>query len=538
MIAKTTFIRQVLLVSSLFLTSVLAMAQTILTTDSKLETVTVYSQGASMKHTTPTTSIPQGNSELVINQIARQVNTESIRVLSNNKNLKIHSVSFERDYITSEENKSSSYLTLKKEYEKENDNLQSKIAKRKSEEGALSMLEANKQIGGSAGVTQTNLSNMLQFYRKEYNKISENLIQLKKEEEEQRKIVDKLAKQLAESGGGNSNAGQLVLRLYSDKAIDASFEIDYYTYQVNWTPSYEVRVDDIAKPMDLVYNANLSQQTGIDWEQVRLNFSSGNPNSNNNPPILNTWWVSFRPEYDQMPVLKRQLSNATMGQLEIIEDKEESFDNAMATVETSQLQTSFVIETPYDVYTNKKPIAIPLQNYELPATYTYYSVPSKHDAAFLLAKVSDWEQYNLLPGQAQLIVDQQYAGSSYINPNATTDTLEISLGKDERIITTRKRVDEKGSKPSFLGNTQRRSYTYEIELRNTRKEAATIEVKEQFPVATEKDIEIKLDQVSGAQVNSEKGELTWKLNLKPNETTKLIVSYTVSYPKGKYLSGL
>src|SRR5690625_471059 len=537
MIAKITSLKHVLLVSSLFLTSALAVAQTILTTDSKLESVTVYSQGASMQHTTPTTSIPKGNSELVINQIARQVNAESIRVLSNNKNIKIHSVSFERDYITSEENKSSSYLALKNEYEKENDVLKSKIAKRKSEEGALSMLEANKQIGGSNGVTQANLTNMLQFYRKEFNKISENLIQLKKEEEEQRKIVDKLAKQLEESGGGNTNAGQLVLRLYSDKASDASFTIDYYTYQVNWTPSYEIRVDDIAKPMDLVYNANLSQQTGIDWDQVALNFSSGNPNRNNNPPVLNTWWVSFRPEYNQMPVLKGQRSNAAMGRIEVMEE-EVSFDDAMATVETSQLQTSFVIETPYDVYTNKKPIAIPLQNYELPADYTYYSVPSRHDAAFLIAKVSDWEQYNLLPGQAQLIVDQQYAGNSYINPNATTDTLEISLGKDERIITTRKRIDEKGSRPSFLGNTQRRSYTYEIELRNTRKEAAAIEVKELFPVSTEKDIEIKLDQVSGAQVNSEKGELTWKLNLKPNETTKLIVSYTVSYPKGKYLSGL
>lgn len=537
MIAKITSLKHVLLVSSLFLTSALAVAQTILTTDSKLESVTVYSQGASMQHTTPTTSIPKGNSELVINQIARQVNAESIRVLSNNKNIKIHSVSFERDYITSEENKSSSYLALKREYEKENDLLESKIAKRKSEEGALSMLEANKQIGGSNGVTQANLTNMLQFYRKEFNKISENLIQLKKEEEEQRKIVDKLAKQLEESGGGNTNAGQLVLRLYSDKASDASFTIDYYTYQVNWTPSYEIRVDDIAKPMDLVYNANLSQQTGIDWDQVALNFSSGNPNRNNNPPVLNTWWVSYRPEQN-IPSVKEMRATAVRGSLKLAEEESVSYDNAMATVESSQLQTSFVIETPYDVYTNKKPIAIPLQNYELPATYTYYSVPSRHDAAFLLAKVSDWEQYNLLPGQAQLIVDQQYAGSSYINPNATTDTLEISLGKDDRIVTTRKRIDEKGSKPSFLGNTQKRSYTYEIELRNTRKEAAAIEVKELFPVSTEKDIEIKLDQVSGAQVNSEKGELTWKLNLKPNETKKLIVSYTVSYPKGKYLLGL
>ena len=108
MIAKSISIHQVLLVASLFLTFPSAMAQTILSTNSRLESVTIYSQGASMHHTTQTTTIPKGSSELVINQIARQVNPESIRVLSNNKNIKIHSVSFERDYITSEENKSSS----------------------------------------------------------------------------------------------------------------------------------------------------------------------------------------------------------------------------------------------------------------------------------------------------------------------------------------------------------------------------------------------------------------------------------------------
>ncbi|HLW15300.1 MAG TPA: DUF4139 domain-containing protein [Flavobacteriaceae bacterium] len=534
----TITIKHFLLAASLLFSSTFVNAQTVLTTDSKLETVTIYSQGASMHHTTLPTSIPKGSSELVINQIARQVNPESIRILSKDKSIKIHSVSFEHDYITSEENKSSSYLALKKEHEKQLDLLQSKTIARESEESTLSMLEANKNIGGANGISQSNLTNMLNYYRKEYKNLSDNLIKLKKEEEKQQKVVEKLAKQLAESGGENANAGQLVVNLYSDTALETSFEIDYYTYNVGWEPSYEIRVDDLEQPMNLVYNANLSQHTGIDWQQVSLNFSNGNPNINNNPPTLNTWWVSYRPENTNMPTSTYNRTMALKGSVENFALDEVVAESSMATVVSSQLQTSFVINTPYDVYTNKKPLAIQLQNYELPASYTYYSVPSKHEAAFLIAKVSDWEQYNLLPGQAQLIVDQLYAGKSYINPTATSDTLQISLGKDERIHTKRKRIDEKGSKPSFLGNTQKRSYTYEIELRNTRKEAATIEVKELFPVSTEKDIVVKLDQISGAKVNSEKGELTWKLDLKPNETKKILISYTISYPKGKNVLGL
>lgn len=524
-----------LLICSLLMHVSITTAQEISTTDSKLNEVTIYSYGANMKHTTSSNTIPSGISELVINQVARQLNPESIRIVSSNKDVKIQSVSFERDYISSANNKSSSYLSLKEEYEKAKELLSTKTTERLSEESILSLLEANKNFGGNNGITPTSMTNMMTYYKREYKKLLNTIILLKEEETKQKKIVDNLAKQLTEAGGENANAGQLVLTLYSDKAVKTDFEIEYYTQNVSWSPSYEIRVDNLNEPVDLTYNANLAQQTGIDWQQIPLRFSSGQPHTNNNIPQLDTWWISYMPEYNAPPAppilmqssLKRGYTNSVL---------EESMDTAR--VEESQLQTSFVIATPYDVYTNKKSIAIELKQYELPAEYTYYSIPSKQKAAFLVAKISDWEKYNLLPGEAQLVIDGQYAGKSHINPRTTLDTLQISLGRDDRIITSHKRIDEEGSKTSFLGNTQKRKYVYEIELRNTRSQTANIEVKELFPVSTEKDIVIKLDQTSGAKIADEKGELTWHLDLKPNETKKLIISYTISYPKGKDISGL
>lgn len=541
MIVTSNSFKQVFFgIGLLFITST-AISQEVLTTDSKLENVTIYSSGASMHHKTSRTTIPKGISELVINQIANQVNPESIRILSSNKDIQIQSVSFERDYVTSEKNKSSSYLDLKKQYDLEKELLAAKTIARESEESTLNMLKENNKIGGTNGISQANLANMLAYHRTEFKNISSAVIKLKKEEEEKQKLVNKLAKQLAESGGENANAGQIVLTLYSDKAVESVFSVDYYTYNVHWNPSYEIRVDDIEKPMDLVYNANLSQQTGIDWKNVLLSFSNANPNLDNNIPHLNPWWVSYevlRPTPPAPIYARDQLLNKST-QL----DEESALYALQGTaagvmVSSSQLQTSFVINIPYDVYNNKKPIAIQLQNYKLPSEYTYYSVPSKQEAAYLIAKVSDWEQYNLLPGQAQLLIDKQYSGQSFIDPNTTLDTLQISLGQDQRIVTKRKRIDEKGSSASFLGSTQKRTYTYEIELRNTRNEIAAIEVKELFPISTEKDIVVKLEESSAAKIDKDKGELTWKLELKPNETKKLIVSYTVTSAKGKKLRGL
>src|SRR5690554_8166106 len=88
-------------------------AQTVLETNATLLDATIYNRGASLHHTARQLSIPSGNSELVINQIAQNVNPQSIRVTSESSQITILSVSFERNYLVKGENQSSQYVELK-----------------------------------------------------------------------------------------------------------------------------------------------------------------------------------------------------------------------------------------------------------------------------------------------------------------------------------------------------------------------------------------------------------------------------------------
>lgn len=507
-------------------------AQTVLETKASLLDATIYGRGASLHHTANQLTVPSGNSELVINQIAQNVDLQSIRVTSESSEITILSVSFERDYLVKGENQSAQYLEVKKKYDAANEALSNLINARKGEESTLALLEENRKFGGQNGVSPTSLANMIKYYREEYKLLASNIVTLKAQEQEQQKTVNKLKNQLQEAGGNGQNAGQLVVRMNANKSVKSNFDISYFTTNVSWTPFYEIRVDNLNEPVQLVYKANVSQNTGIDWKQVKLAFSSGNPRKNNNAPQLNPWWIGF-----QQPIVYNQrMQNKTAGvQMEMMESSAPS--NDMAVVEENQLTTSFVVNTPYDVYSNQKPQAVQLKQYQLPATYSYFTAPRLDEAAFLVAKVSDWSKYNLLPGNANLIIDNNFAGSSYINPHATDDKLILSLGRDERIITKRERIDEEGS-TSFFGNSQKRTYTYKISVKNTRSEAVSIDVKEQIPISTEKEIEIKLLEASNAKVDDKKGELSWNLNLKAGEAKKLRVSYSVKLPKDKVISGL
>jgi len=47
-----------------------------------------------------------------------------------------------------------------------------------------------------------------------------------------------------------------------------------------------IRVDDITRPVNIVYKANVFQSSGVAWKDVRLSFSNANPWIAGNVPEL------------------------------------------------------------------------------------------------------------------------------------------------------------------------------------------------------------------------------------------------------------
>ncbi len=202
-----------------------------------------------------------------------------------------------------------------------------------------------------------------------------------------------------------------------------------------------------------------------------------------------------------------------------------------------QTSASFDIDIPYDIAGNGENHSVVLKEMEMPAGYTYFSVPKLDQDAFLVANVKDFAAYNLLPGEANIMIGNLYAGKTYINPQATEDSLQVSLGRDRQVVVRRELMAQmSGSK--MIGSNVRKTYTYEIRVRNGKKEAISMQLKDQHPVSTDKSVEIELTEASGANVNAETGELLWTLDLKPGESKTLRMTYTVKHPKGQQYQGL
>lgn len=240
----------------------------------------------------------------------------------------------------------------------------------------------------------------------------------------------------------------------------------------------------------------------------------------------------------KMEVLKSKAAAAIYGSraeggATIVELKDGLED--YVSVASNTLNVTFDIDMPYDVPTNGKEQTATLQTLDVNTLYQHYAVPKLDADAYLLAQLPDWEKLNLLPGEANIILEGTYVGKTFIDPNAVTDTLNLTLGHDKRVVIKREKLTDFSS-VKFLGSNKLQKFTYEITVKNNKSEPVNMLLKDQYPLTTNKDIEVELTEAANAEINKDLGVLNWKFSLAPNETKKIRFSYNIKYPKDKTIN--
>lgn len=202
------------------------------------------------------------------------------------------------------------------------------------------------------------------------------------------------------------------------------------------------------------------------------------------------------------------------------------------TVSESELDLSYDIDIPFDVPTNGKEQIASLKEMEVPASYKYYAVPKLSRDAFLLAEVANWQTLNLLPGEANIIFEGTYIGKSFIDPSSTSDTLNLTLGVDKRVVIKKEKLVDFSS-VKFIGTNKVQTMLYEISVKNNKKETIQLLLKDQFPIGTNKDIEVQQTESSGGDINKETAVVTWKLSIASGQSEKKELGTALNSPKAK-----
>ncbi len=212
--------------------------------------------------------------------------------------------------------------------------------------------------------------------------------------------------------------------------------------------------------------------------------------------------------------------------------KAKAFESIPLNYEQIDYQTTFVydIELPYNIPSSGKPEVVDIKTELLEVNYLYSASPKAQESAFLVARIPNWTSLNLLDGQSNLYFENSFVGKSIIDTHIGTDTLEISLGKDEGIIVNRERKRDFEQKRFFSGK-KREERHYELTVMNTKKQEVSVAVFDQVPVSARDNIKVNVVNLDGGQLNEKTGLVTWNLTLKPGEKRVIQLKYSVDYPK-------
>lgn len=531
----------------LFLISAISFAQKPIFTTAKVKAATVYFNAAELTQNT-SVNLPAGSSEIVIKNVANQLNENTVQIGAPGS-LTVMSVQFTNNYISEFEIDESNPVIKKVRdsitlVQKEIGKIQ---IEKVSHSKTIELLDKNQLVAGqNSGLNVAELIKMVDYYKAKRTELNNSVTTLQEKENKFNETLRRLNSKLEinTKNEEKNSTGKLILQVMNETAGTVNLDINYITNSATWNPFYDLRAESIKDPINMMYKAQVIQNSGIDWKKVKLTLSSGNPNQNNVAPILQAWFLRYAApevyyEYNNSDAKSNTLSEVVVqgyGSAAKRKELASSVSN-YTSINENQLNVSFDIDIPYDILSNGKVHSVALKEIKLPATYKYYAVPRVDKEAFLLAEISDYSKYNLLPGEANIIFEGMYVGKTSINPNQTSDTLNLSMGRDKKISIKREKVaDKSGTK--FLSSYKEQVFTYDLTIRNNKKEEVSLLLKDQYPLSTDKEVTIELLEDGKAKANPETGILTWELKLTPNETRKIRISYKVKYPKNKVFDNL
>ncbi len=534
-------------------------AQSSKITNAHLQKATVYLQGANLFYS-ENVMLQAGNNEIVFENISPSLNDASLQASSRG------GVVMEVKHLLKYKEK----VMVTRQYDKEIQNVVDSLDDLsydvKDLDNKLTVLATSKHMllnnriikGEPQRDSLALLRDGMQFLQEKLNSIYEQELKLEHAKSRLLKQKNKLDARykmliLLQSGQdvATSNSAQsihqVVVTLFSELATAATINFNYYVPYANWVPQYDIQASSVSGIFQLKYFADVTQNTGVDWSNVPITLSTSNPSESNNKPELNPWYLSFIAYQQGVKTLgyaAKVPSSAGVYEATIALKKKESSQDDSKVIEDyiqvteSLIRTEYEIKLNYNIASDGKVHKVLINQRDMPMQLHFAAVPKICTDAFLIAKVSDWEDLNIIPGNARLYFDGGYVGNMYLSANTTNDTLNVNLGRDKTIAITRKKIKE-NTKDKFIEQDKIETRSVELTVRNTKNVPIEIILEDQIPlVSGTNEIKVTLIKAEGAEMDELTGKLTWNLKLNVKESKKVVFTYEIRHPKGKQVVGL
>lgn len=511
-----------------------------------IDSITVFTEDAQLNRS-KYIELKQGENTFRFINLELDINSNSIQLFGSkgNKNISIISTRFSKEVTPR--------LGIEKTSARMNDSIQNieqeiKLInhriKNLTHEKALIL--AHAKIEYKIEIDYINLLNSLtKYYRESTYEIDKLILNLESKKVKKTALKSEIDARLIENNK-RQFTGVIEAKIYASRPTKHKLKLSYILSGVSWTPFYDIKSNGIKHPLSVSCKATVRQNTGIDWTNVSLTLSTRKPITLSAIPTIHPWVLHFKKSYkkysdnnliiDQMAISNSSLPISAPTNINNNHplSSTNSYFKTFNTATHKMINKDYRNTIKYNISGKNGVAVVELDRFKMETKYKYYSIPKYDKNVYLVAEVDAYEQYDLIPAFANIFLEGIYIGKLFINPEVLKSSLELMLGKDADIIVDRRKITQSLEKQrKIIGNTHTSTIEIELSIKNRKKTAIDLIIKDQVPVSSHADILVDVLKTSKAALDSTSGTLTWQKHMLPQKSNKYIIKYEVVRPKNK-----
>jgi uncharacterized protein (TIGR02231 family) len=378
--------------------------------------------------------------------------------------------------------------------------------------------------------------------------------------DETQRTLDARRRELARLGGaGRPDRIAASVHIETPAVGQVEIELSYLLYGASWRPRYDARVDAAAGRVKLTQQALVSQSTGEDWSDVALALSTARPSAAVRlPDEPDPWYLDLYkpapPAPQPAPAARKSMRSQSAGfaaapmmaeaTMDMLEEAPVAAEFAGAEIERAGSAQVFRVAGGVGVPSDGEPHLFGIGEYETPAKMDYVAQPVYSPGAHLRATATNTAGRVLLPGELHVFQagagGDGYVGQTRLELTAENAELPLYLGVDDNLTVKRELVERDTDKGSLLQRGVRKTtFGYRVTLANRTGAAQHVTLQDVLPVP--RNERIKLNTVEMKPQPSERTkleQLTWELDLAPNEEKKVEWRFVVESPNDADVTNL
>ena len=530
--------------------------------ESKISEVTVFSDRAQVTRILTETK-EAGIHTLIFENLPSNIDQNSIQV-NGSGNAILKDIKFEIKQFSEITDADEKALYDKKQLLEDKitnlNNSANQISKEKSFiEKIAARLTANNEKAGPAELNPEKWIKMVEFYRGKLEKHDADSFEVTKQKREIQKQLDKVNADINMLGRKkNKSSKQVSVKVDMKKAGKLSLELSYIVFGPVWYPVYDLRVSTEDKKMNINYNAVIKQNTGEDWNNVKISLSTANLKVGGDSPELRPMFVS-EARYRHFERKKNAINQpeAYSGMLNVVaKDMEQMFEpesDLDYNVEPMQVQTSevsssttstvFEISDKNTILSDNQPSKVTIMIQDFAAGFRYSTVPKLAQYAYLKAKVKNTSDYPLLAGVTNIFLDNNFVAKSNLKSISPSEEFWTFLGIDEGMKVEYRLIKKFNETEGMISKKNKITYEYEIKINNNKGSQEEIVVWDQIPLSQNERIKVELikpeykKDTDVLKMNKQK-YIEWFFEPKAGQEIKIPFKYSVEYPKDMQIQGI